>query len=885
MHDLALELESQQELAFIGQKAPLVAQVRRRGLGIPQATLVLSQDDHELERRTITFDATGQAVARFDVGQERPGSLSLPGARRAGAGEVILVNNDDSFLLRVVDEPIRVLLLEGKPYWDAKFLVRTLGEDPSIELESVVRLAQGRFLRRRLTRPKPGGTAAGAAPPRRRPRATHGVDDWNILPGPAEVLGGKDGLARYQIVVLGRDADVFLGEDSLARLREWIVKEGGSLVCYRGAPAAQLAQPLSRLLPVPLVAVARVAVPRAAHRARPRAAVDSRRRPTGQAGDELAFLPTLARSEQPHEPKPLAVVLATSTPATTSGADGGSTPVVTYQPYGAGRTVVIEGAGMWRWAFLPPEQREQGDLYGSLWHGLIRWLASGARPARRGTRWRSAPTRPSSGRVSPRPQRSSCGATPLRVTFRRSIWRARHRSRRSNSRPSLREKSRARFAWSSGRCRKVAIARGSCGQTDPPRLPSDEIAFDVRGFAEEQLDRAARPDLMARIAQESGGAVLATGSAAELITAARSGERSKPHRTRSCATPPGTAGGCSRRSWHRGEQPGCCAAGPAWFDADVRDEIHCFHCGPLAAGDTMRRLDRSRDREAGTHEESRLPENAGPLAAATEGHCRLEGPRLGGIRPVAHRALPAPGLTWSSSSRRPRVSLPSAAAIVLGPVLAIFLAWRGARLAIPSVLARRLDQAGAAHGEIVAGVDLLHDTRVFEPTAAGLAAIAVERAANLARGVPEDRRSPRGGQPWRPRWQRCCRSACVALVSLALPRMAECPLGPILRPVWRPSPLLRRAFPDRARRPSGGLWPGRLDPSDRRRGARWTGWSWCSSPRRLRPSAYPMFQESSGHWRAAVANVTAPARYFVSCRRSPRTQRAAPDRRHHRSAS
>ena len=51
-----------------------------------------------------------------------------------------------------------------------------------------------------------------------------------------------------------------------------------------------------------------------------------------------------------------------------------------------------------------------------------------------------------------------------------------------------------------------------------PSSSSGEIAFDVRGFAEEQLDRAARPDLMARIAQESGGAVLATGSPGELLT-------------------------------------------------------------------------------------------------------------------------------------------------------------------------------------------------------------------------------------------------------------------------------------------------------------------------------------------------------------------------------
>ena len=41
-------------------------------------------------------------------------------------GEVTTVNNTAPLLLRVVDQPIRVLLLEGKPYWDTKFLVRTL---------------------------------------------------------------------------------------------------------------------------------------------------------------------------------------------------------------------------------------------------------------------------------------------------------------------------------------------------------------------------------------------------------------------------------------------------------------------------------------------------------------------------------------------------------------------------------------------------------------------------------------------------------------------------------------------------------------------------------------------------------------------------------------
>ena len=60
-----------------------------------------------------------------------------------------------------------------------------------------------------------------------------------------------------------------------------------------------------------------------------------------------------------------------------------SEPVVTYQPYGIGRVVVIEGAGMWRWAFLPPHQQQHDEVYRSLWHSLLRWLVGQCRPAAR----------------------------------------------------------------------------------------------------------------------------------------------------------------------------------------------------------------------------------------------------------------------------------------------------------------------------------------------------------------------------------------------------------------------------------------------------------------------------------------------------------------------
>ena len=104
--------------------------VRRRGLGAPQAIGGPLSRGPRAGAPAGPFRAQGRAEARFDVQQARPGLYRYDARVEPAPGEVILVNNAESFLLRVVDEPIRVLILEGKPYWDAKFLTRTLARTP-----------------------------------------------------------------------------------------------------------------------------------------------------------------------------------------------------------------------------------------------------------------------------------------------------------------------------------------------------------------------------------------------------------------------------------------------------------------------------------------------------------------------------------------------------------------------------------------------------------------------------------------------------------------------------------------------------------------------------------------------------------------------------------
>lgn len=477
--DLAVELRAPQELAYAGQKVPVAVLLRQRGLTGAKANVALMQDGKELERREVALAAPGETEVRFQVGQEKPGIYRYEVRAEPVPGEVSLANNAALLVLRVVDQPVRVLLLEGKPYWDAKFLMRTLTSDPSVELDCLVRLSGERLFRRTLSR-SPATSMKDDA----------GLQEkWEALPASSDVLSA--GLNAYQIVVLGRDAEVFLTEPMVTQLRAWLAREGGCLVCYRGQPTAQVSQPLGQLLPVRWSR---------GQETRFQLSLTERGRDlhwfTG-AGDGLANLPTLATAAQPEQPRPLAVVVATT--------QGAANPAVTYQPYGLGRVVTIEGGGMWRWAFLPPQQKEQDQVYPALWHNLLRWLIShaallpGQQRALRGEKVSFSPAEPAVATLLLREERAREKVPLVELTGA-----GLPQPRTFTPAPLGDEPGAFRVLFGTlplGRYEARLVEGGA-------RSAAADMIFDVRSSSEEALDLKARPDLMAQIARQSGGAVL-----------------------------------------------------------------------------------------------------------------------------------------------------------------------------------------------------------------------------------------------------------------------------------------------------------------------------------------------------------------------------------------
>lgn len=482
--DLAVDLRSSQEIAFIGQKLEVPVLIRQRGLKGGQATVTFSSDGKELDRRTVPLKDEDPAEVKFTVTQPKTGLYRYEVAVEPLAEEVTRTNNTATLVLRVVDKPVRMLVLEGRPYWDGKFLVRTLQTDSSVEVDSVVRVGENRFIHRSLSRPP---SQEAGAPGKAR-------DESQVLADISSVLAPSNELRAYQVIVLGRDTDSFLTEDMLNHLQTWLSRDGGSLVCYRGPPASPVSQRLSRLLPVRWA-------PGTESRLSLSPTVRGRELGwfphSGSKSDALYQLPTLAMTARPEQPRPLAVVLATTGPR-------GDEPAVSYQTYGTGRVVVVEGSGMWRWAFLPPAQQQLDEVYRSLWHGLIRWMVSssdllpGQKYALRSEKSLFQPNDLAAATLL-------LGEAAIKEKLPAIELRGETLKEARTIAPiALGDDPRAfRVVFGTlpeghyeARVAGVAAEDGS------------STAFEVRNFSDEMLDLTARPDLMARIAEESDGTVL-----------------------------------------------------------------------------------------------------------------------------------------------------------------------------------------------------------------------------------------------------------------------------------------------------------------------------------------------------------------------------------------
>jgi len=363
--DVWIEATASEVLAFSKASVELSATVRQTGFQNRSFNVQLVKDEQVIARRSVIPETDGGARVRFTVTAPETGEHRYVFRIEPEAEDADRSNDERSAFLRVVGEKVRVLLAEGQPHWESKFIVQTLKRSQHVDLTAVYRLGKGRFF-----------AVLSSKGQQRR-------EEEDLFP---RTQGDMD---AYDVVILGRGCDAFFDENTKHHLTSFVSDRGGGLVFARGKAYSSRFPPLAKLEPV--------VWDRGFERnVQFRSTSSGRQSPLlgfihgdsfSKSEDEtvasdinelLGRLPALDGVRRTHGEKPLAVSVLAG--AATPGTDVGTSPILmAHQRYGQGRVLTVNAEGVWRWAFRQQDESEQDDeLYGRFWLGLLRWLLGGS---------------------------------------------------------------------------------------------------------------------------------------------------------------------------------------------------------------------------------------------------------------------------------------------------------------------------------------------------------------------------------------------------------------------------------------------------------------------------------------------------------------------------
>jgi hypothetical protein len=344
-HDLWIETASSEALAFSGAEVELAATLHAAGYPNRSFKVEVVKDDKVIETQEVVPDTNGAARVTVRVKAPDSGEHRYVFRVPAEQDEGETLNNERAIFLRSVGEKVRVLVAEGQPHWDTKFLVQSLKRDPHVDVTAVYRISSTRHL----------AVVSTAGNETRVEK--------DLFPRTADAMNAFD------IIVLGRGAEAFFDPTTEQLLTDFVAKRAGSVVFARGKPYGGRFQPLAKFEPV---AWGEGNAPTG--RLRPtEAARDNPIFDLGASGnleDLLDRLPALDQSSVTLGEKPLSIVLATS-------ADADGPAILAYQRYGQGKALSLNAGGLWRWSFREAGQDESENAYRRFWISLLQWLLSG----------------------------------------------------------------------------------------------------------------------------------------------------------------------------------------------------------------------------------------------------------------------------------------------------------------------------------------------------------------------------------------------------------------------------------------------------------------------------------------------------------------------------
>jgi uncharacterized membrane protein len=357
--DLAIERVAVDDFAFVRNKVTVEATLRARGFTGQQIQVLLKREGNAVASATFKLEPGRDTYSvPLTFSPDETGTFVFTVSTPVQPGEVIAENNARSFVLRVIRDRVRVLLVAGRPSWDVRFLRGLLKQDPNVDLVSFF------ILRTNSNNPGP-------------------QEELSLIPFPVTEIFGEQLHTFDAVIFMNFAYGPYRGleiERFLPNLRDY-VRSGGALAMVGGEQSfgggGYGETPLEEVLPVEPVS----GLPEWEGEARARLTPEGRRHPVTAllAGEGLsdalwATLPaiTAVNPTRPLGPGQGASVLLE---APSVQPEGRPAPLVAIRQVGQGRTLAVATDASWRWGFQAAESGQGDRAYMRFWNSALRWLA------------------------------------------------------------------------------------------------------------------------------------------------------------------------------------------------------------------------------------------------------------------------------------------------------------------------------------------------------------------------------------------------------------------------------------------------------------------------------------------------------------------------------
>lgn len=351
-HDIQVGRVSTPRTALKGTSLLVDAVLTQTGYAGQTVTLDVEDEGRIVGSQPVRLPADGDPVSvrvRFTATEAGPRIFRLRVAPQPG--EVVTQNNQRDVQIDIRDRKERILYFEGEPRFEMKFARQAIKDDPNLELVTLQRTAENKYLRLDIDA---AGVELAAGFPKTR-----------------------EELFAYRGLVLGSIEASAFSADQLRMIAEYVDVRGGGLL-FLGGPRAfaeggYAGTPVEDVMPVLLgrSAGAFAALKIQPTRAGQAHAVTQLGDTEQASADRWKSMPSLSTVNQIEALKPGATALL-------AGLDERRRErvVLAFERYGRGKSIAFPVQDSWHWQ-MDAAIRVEDQTHENFWRQLLRWLVDG----------------------------------------------------------------------------------------------------------------------------------------------------------------------------------------------------------------------------------------------------------------------------------------------------------------------------------------------------------------------------------------------------------------------------------------------------------------------------------------------------------------------------